>query len=190
MADMQKAKETFGSSDSEKKQSIKDIPQITEDILLTGDSPDPEYEETQDFASTIAKLRTLLQQKSSESGFTTPALSPMYGFFLLITSHNYNLQTGNYRPQDEIAKTPIEPPPTDLTKVDGAMPSLYKFCARTATGVFQNTLNTIKTALPGNVNECIVGNMEDWTFIEADSTVSKFVEKYRSFILFIGDRAI
>ncbi|KAF2900775.1 hypothetical protein ILUMI_05405 [Ignelater luminosus] len=165
MADMQKAKENLGSSDYEKKQSIKDIPQITEDILLTGDSPDPEYEEPQDFASTIAKLRTLLQQKSSESGFTTPALSPM--------------------PQDEIAKTPIEPPPTDLTKVDGAMPSLYKFCARTATGVFQNTLNTIKTALPGNINEsnqCVVGNMEDWTFIEADSTSDDFYSRMKKLL--------
>lgn len=41
------------------------------------ESPDPEYEETADLASTIAKLRSLLQQKSSESNLSTPALSPM-----------------------------------------------------------------------------------------------------------------
>lgn len=70
-------------------------------------------------------------------------------------------------------KTPSEPPPLDPTKVDGAMPSLYKFCARTATGVFQNTLNTLKTALPGNMNEnfCIVKS-EDWTFVEGNSNVT------------------
>lgn len=56
------------------------------------------------------------------------------------------------------------------------MPSLYKFCARTATGVFQNTLNTIKTALPGNVQEhvqpsLIQDNVDNWTYIASDSSV-------------------
>lgn len=37
----------------------------------------PEYEETADLASTISKLRSLLQQKSSESSLNTPAASPM-----------------------------------------------------------------------------------------------------------------
>lgn len=37
----------------------------------------PEYEETADLASTISKLRNLLQQKSSESSLNTPAASPM-----------------------------------------------------------------------------------------------------------------
>ncbi|KAF5303294.1 hypothetical protein FQA39_LY10033 [Lamprigera yunnana] len=123
-----------------------DIPQITKDMVII-ESPEPEYEDTQDFASTIAKLRSLLQQKSSESGFTTPSLSPM--------------------PQDEM-KTSVEP---DMTKINGTMPSLYKFCTRTATGVFQNTLNTIKTALPGNSSEAAqIQNLHnDWTFVEADS---------------------
>lgn len=40
-------------------------------------SPDPEYEDTADLASSIAKLRSLLQQRSSESSLSTPALSPM-----------------------------------------------------------------------------------------------------------------
>jgi hypothetical protein len=56
----------------------KSIPEIAEDILININSPNLEYEENPDFASTIAKLRSLLQQKSSESGFTTPSLSPMY----------------------------------------------------------------------------------------------------------------
>jgi hypothetical protein len=82
-----------------------------------------------------------------------------------------------FRPQDDNIKstTPLEAIPTDLTKIDGAMPSLYKFCARTATGVFQNTLNTIKTALPGNVNEPEQSQSENckdhWTFVETDTTV-------------------
>lgn len=58
------------------------------------------------------------------------------------------------------------------------MPSLYKFCARTATGVFQNTLNTIKTALPGNMAESqqvhVHYNTEDWTFVEEDASVGLF----------------
>ncbi|KAF5294329.1 hypothetical protein FQR65_LT10782 [Abscondita terminalis] len=127
-----------------------EIPQITEETVLT-ESPDPEYEDTQDFASTIAKLRSLLQQKS-ESGFTTPSLSPM--------------------PQEEVLKTPMEP---DAVKTNGGMPSLYKFCTRTATGVFQNTLNTIKTALPGNASETSeVSSKSDWTFVEADSVQNDF----------------
>lgn len=40
-------------------------------------SPDPEYEDAADLASSIAKLRSLLQQRSSESSMSTPALSPM-----------------------------------------------------------------------------------------------------------------
>lgn len=54
----------------------KTIPQISTDSEHV-DSPEPEYEEAADFATTIAKLRSLLQQKSSESSLTTPAVSPM-----------------------------------------------------------------------------------------------------------------
>lgn len=63
-------------SKSYEHEELTGIPKITEDLLFGIESPDPEYEESQDLASTIAKLRSLLQQKS-ESGFTTPALSPM-----------------------------------------------------------------------------------------------------------------
>lgn len=66
--------------------------------------------------------------------------------------------------------------PCDITEVDGVMPSLYKFCARTATGVFQNTLNTIKTALPGNIPEhvqqsLIRDNVDNWTYVASDLSV-------------------
>ena len=111
-----------------------EIPRIsTEDVVA---SPDLEYEDTTDLATTTAKLRSLLQQKSSESNLTTPAVSPM--------------------PFDDVSKTPLEYTGSsieDITEVDGTLPSLYKFCTRTATGVLQNTLNTIKTALPGNASE-------------------------------------
>lgn len=40
-------------------------------------SPEPEYEEAADLATSIAKLRSLLEQKSSESNLSTPAVSPM-----------------------------------------------------------------------------------------------------------------
>lgn len=52
-----------------------EVPGITESNLFLTDSP--EYEETADLASTISKLRSLLQQKSSESTLNTPAVSPM-----------------------------------------------------------------------------------------------------------------
>lgn len=53
------------------------IPFISMNLSSENGSPDPEYEEAADLASTIAKLRSLLQQKSSESNLSTPALSPM-----------------------------------------------------------------------------------------------------------------
>ncbi|KRT85904.1 hypothetical protein AMK59_1220 [Oryctes borbonicus] len=106
-------------------------------------SPDPEYEDVTDLATTTAKLRSLLQQKTSESNLNTPAVSPL--------------------PTDDPNKTFVAPleyagryaahASSDDVEVDGALPSLYKFCARTATGVFHNTLNTLKTALPGNISD-------------------------------------
>lgn len=42
---------------------------------LDSTSPDLEYEDTVDLATTTAKLRSLLAQRTSES--TTPAVSPM-----------------------------------------------------------------------------------------------------------------
>lgn len=41
-------------------------------------SPEPEYEEAADLATSIARLRSLLEQKSSESNMSTPAVSPMW----------------------------------------------------------------------------------------------------------------
>lgn len=57
-------------------------------------------------------------------------------------------------------------------ETDGVMPSFYKFCAKTATGVIHNTLNTIKTALPGNVSDCDrYDSAEKWLFVEANTSV-------------------
>lgn len=75
------------------------------------------------------------------------------------------------RPQDESSAKSTPPSATceasDVT--DGVMPSLYKFCAKTATGMFQNTINTLKTALPGNSNEQQVA--DNWTYVASDVTV-------------------
>lgn len=57
--------------------SVEDHPIIPYISTESEDSPDPEYEEPADLESTIAKLRSLLQQKSSESNLSTPAISPM-----------------------------------------------------------------------------------------------------------------
>jgi hypothetical protein len=60
-----------------------------------------------------------------------------------------------------------------VDETDGMMPSFYKFCAKTATGVIHNTLNTIKTALPGNVADSDrYDGTAKWLFVEANSTVS------------------
>lgn len=113
------------------------IPEIPLLEINSIDSPDPiEYEDAPDLATTTAKLRSLLAQRT-ESTLSTPALSPMP-----IEERSSSL-----------LPTPLDPSSgsfDDLSDVDGALPSMYKQWAKTATGVFQNTLNTIKTALPGN----------------------------------------
>ncbi|XP_030766630.1 uncharacterized protein LOC115890525 isoform X2 [Sitophilus oryzae] len=121
------------------------IPSISTEQPADSDSPDPEYEDTADLASSIAKLRSLLQQRSSESNLSTPALSPM--------------------PEDYIQKQVESENVSDVEamEVDGMMPNFYKFCAKTASGVLSNTLNTIKTALPGN-NPGQVYTVERWKF--------------------------
>lgn len=69
----------------------------------------------------------------------------------------------------------------EALEVDGVMPSFYKFCTKTASGVFSNTLNTIKTALPGNSTENVY-TVELWKFI-ANQKVSVFnLEKIFSFL--------
>lgn len=63
----------------EKEERELQIPFISMEEAHDGavNSPDPEYEDAADLASSIAKLRSLLQQRSSESSMSTPALSPM-----------------------------------------------------------------------------------------------------------------
>lgn len=71
-----------------------------------------------------------------------------------------------------------------MTEIDGGvMPSIYKFCAKTATDVFQNTLNTIKTALPGNVPEHVQrilpqDGIDNWTYVTADVSVRLIMIRY------------
>lgn len=60
----------------------------------------------------------------------------------------------------------------DLEEVDGFIPSIYKVCAKTATGVFNNTLNTIKTALPATDEEVITYGIEKWEFEKIEEKVS------------------
>ncbi|KAH0818768.1 hypothetical protein GEV33_004023 [Tenebrio molitor] len=130
----------------------KAVPKIPSITTHDEGSPEPEYEEAADLATSIAKLRSLLEQKSSESNLSTPALSPM--------------------PPDDLSnKILLES--EDVDDTDGMMPSFYKFCAKTATGVIHNTLNTIKTALPGNVADSDrYDGTAKWLFVEANSTDS------------------
>lgn len=55
--------------------------------------------------------------------------------------------------------------------MDGFMPSFYKFCAKTATGVLDKTIHTIKTALPGTA-QGIESNDNAWIFVQTDQNVS------------------
>lgn len=55
--------------------------------------------------------------------------------------------------------------------MDGFMPSFYKFCAKTATGVLDKTIHTIKTALPGTA-QGVEQSDNAWIFIQTDQTVS------------------
>ncbi|XP_065172984.1 uncharacterized protein [Atheta coriaria] len=137
-----------------------DIP--TMEFVHVEDSPEPEYEDNPDLATTTAKLRSLLAQKTEAN---TPAASPMS----LIPT-----------PQDASGSSVDE-----LSEVDGALPSMYKAWAK---NVFQNTLNTIKTALPGNASEetCVSQvvtlaglnlvqyNDENWHFEETSPDESEF----------------
>ncbi|XP_045474840.1 uncharacterized protein LOC123680793 isoform X2 [Harmonia axyridis] len=133
------------------------VPSILMDSLEYG-SPDPEYEEGADFATTIAKLRSLLQQKSSsESISTTPVASPM------MSDNNKSL--------------------LDLEEVDGFIPSIYKMCAKTATGVFNNTLNTIKTALPSTDEEVIAYGIEKWNFENIEEKGATLSSRMRKLLL-------
>lgn len=56
---------------------------------------------------------------------------------------------------------------SDTNEVDGVMPSFYKFCAKTATGVLDKTIHTIKTALPGTV-QGVEQSDNAWIFIQSN----------------------
>ncbi|XP_049823486.1 uncharacterized protein LOC109595505 isoform X2 [Aethina tumida] len=140
--------------------SVEDHPIIPYISTESEDSPDPEYEEPADLESTIAKLRSLLQQKSSESNLSTPAISPM--------------------PPDDFCMKMSQDATGDL-EVDGMVPSFYKLCAKTATGVFNKSLNTIKTALPGNTSDQFL-NTENWKFEAVKETDNDFLLRVKKLL--------
>ncbi|CAH1122474.1 unnamed protein product [Ceutorhynchus assimilis] len=140
------------------------IPSISTEDASGTNSPDPEYEDTADLASSIAKLRSLLQQRSSESNLSTPALSPMPDEYVILQKQIESENTSD----------------VEALEVDGVMPSFYKFCTKTASGVFSNTLNTIKTALPGNTTESIY-TVELWKFI-ADQKESDILVRMKKLL--------
>lgn len=67
----------------------------------------------------------------------------------------------------------MEPTESDVDEGDGVMPSFYKFCAKTATGVLDKTINTIKTALPGTA-QGFEQNDNAWIFLQSDQQVKSF----------------
>ncbi|XP_044755910.1 uncharacterized protein LOC123314597 isoform X2 [Coccinella septempunctata] len=78
----------------------------------------------------------------------------------------------------------------DLEEVDGFIPSIYKVCAKTATGVFNNTLNTIKTALPATDDEMITYGLEKWEFetieekgMSITTRMSKLLQERKDFCM-------
>nr|CAI5831654.1 unnamed protein product [Callosobruchus analis] len=194
--------------DRDRKDISRQIPSIsTEEVDCDGrsdqNSPEPEYEDTADLASSIAKLRSLLQQRSSESSLSTPALSPIfleakyYGTKQCKIGYKPKLLGFDYhRPPDGMddqhaattgassQKSPfVEIEPMEeggdtvgdgVTGGTGVMPTFYKFCAKTATGVLDKTLHTIKTALPaatavGHPHGFDQTGGNAWIFVLADS---------------------
>ncbi|XP_045474844.1 uncharacterized protein LOC123680793 isoform X6 [Harmonia axyridis] len=71
----------------------------------------------------------------------------------------------------------------DLEEVDGFIPSIYKMCAKTATGVFNNTLNTIKTALPSTDEEVIAYGIEKWNFENIEEKGATLSSRMRKLLL-------
>ncbi|CAH1155933.1 unnamed protein product [Phaedon cochleariae] len=165
------------------------IPSIsTEQPPSSTESPDPEYEDTADLASSIAKLRSLLQQRSSESSLSTPALSPIF------LQARYN-GTKKFWVADRISFFATRPPDdfmqksseaeveniSDLDEVDGVMPSFYKFCAKTATGVLDKTIHTIKTALPSNI-QGVEQSDNAWIFIQTDQNEADILTRMKKLL--------
>lgn len=77
-----------------------------------------------------------------------------------------------FRPPDDFSHKILENDNIgDLDVPDGMMPSFMKFCAKT-TDVFHKSINTIKTALPGNVPGTDYFNIHDkWMFIQTENKV-------------------
>ncbi|VEN46450.1 unnamed protein product [Callosobruchus maculatus] len=170
-----------------RKEISRQIPSISTEEADCGlrsdqNSPEPEYEDTADLASSIAKLRSLLQQRSSESSLSTPALSPMP------PDVADEQQVSAAAAGASFQQRPLPFEETDLIDEGGGeteayggagggvggvgvMPTFYKFCAKTATGVLDKTLHTIKTALPAGHPHPFqqTGPDNAWIFILPDS---------------------
>lgn len=85
--------------------------------------------------------------------------------------HFFTLLSFLHRPPDDFGqKTSETDNISDFDEVDGVMPSFYKFCAKTATGVLDKTIHTLKTALPGT-GPGIEQNDNAWIFIQNDQQV-------------------
>lgn len=90
------------------------------------------------------------------------------------------------RPPEDFGQKTVETDgASDTDEADGVMPSFYKFCAKTATGVFDKTLHTIKTALPGAVHG-IGQNDNAWIFVQTSQSVSFKHTCAYGFVLFCG----
>lgn len=75
------------------------------------------------------------------------------------------------RPPDETGQKPLESElGSDPDEVDGMIPSFYKFCAKTATGVLDKTIHSIKTALPSNV-QGVEHSDNAWIFMQTEQNV-------------------
>ncbi|KAJ8984941.1 hypothetical protein NQ317_012192 [Molorchus minor] len=171
-------------NDMKPKEDIQ-VPFISMEPEIITDSPDPEYEDTADLATSIAKLRSLLQQRSSESSVSTPAVSPIFiddEYGIKKSPATYKITFFNARPPEEFPQRLAEAENiSDIDEGDGVMPSFYKFCAKTATGVFDKTINTIKTALPSNIQG--IGQLDNaWIFVQTDQTEAEILTRMKKLL--------
>lgn len=96
-----------------------------------------------------------------------------------------NFSYFHFRPPEDFAQKIAETESiSDMDEVDGVMPSFYKFCAKTATGVFDKTIHTIKTALPGTVQD-VEYNDNAWIFLQNEQSVRLLSYARILFLIFL-----
>lgn len=88
-----------------------------------------------------------------------------------------------YRPPDDFSQKMLENDNIgDLDVTDRMMPSFMKFCAKT-TDVFHKSINTIKTALPGNVPGSDCFNINDkWIFIQSEQKENDLINRVKKLV--------